>query len=107
MTDFVMKELDWLRTAAPAVAASPESFDLDGLMPRYERAVRALEAVLDEAAKAENGALRWADPLPVPSWVFTIRGAVGHALLAGQAMPGDTPPPSASGEATGSKAKES
>ena len=63
MTDFVMKELDWLRTLRP-LSLHRQSLRLDGLMRRYERAVRALEAVLDEAAKAEKGALRWADLCP-------------------------------------------
>lgn len=40
----------------------------------------ALAAVSDLADRAENGALRWADPLPVPEWVEQVRTAV---VLAG------------------------
>jgi hypothetical protein len=42
----------------------------------------ALRAVIDEADKAEHGATRWADPLPVPEWVDTIRAAISTALEA-------------------------
>jgi hypothetical protein len=42
------------------------------------------ERVLAIADRAEHGALRWADPLPVPGWVAEIREAVSGAL-AGQA----------------------
>ena len=40
----IAAEMDWLTRCAPAVAVSPEAFDLGELMPRYARA--ALEAVL-------------------------------------------------------------
>jgi hypothetical protein len=42
----VTAELDWLARCAPAVAASPGAFDLGELMPRYARAVAAVEAAL-------------------------------------------------------------
>ena len=46
---------------------------------RRERA-----AALYEAARAEYGAIRWEDPLPVPEWVYRIRAALGvHAENAG------------------------
>ena len=35
------------------------------------------DAVLDLCARAEYGARRWADPLPVPGWVDHVRAALG------------------------------
>jgi hypothetical protein len=43
----VAAELRWLKDCAPAIAASPESFDLDMLMPRYGAVVAAVEAALE------------------------------------------------------------
>lgn len=48
-------------------------------------------AVLALADKAERGATRWADPLPVPEWVHQVRLALDGRPVA---APGaDTPPP--------------
>jgi hypothetical protein len=46
----------------------------------FSRLLGAVEEVLSVAAKAEHGALRWADPLPVPEWVAQIREAVSGKL---------------------------
>lgn len=47
-------------------------------------------AVLALADKAEHGATRWADPLPVPEWVHQVRLALDGRPVA---APGaDTPP---------------
>ncbi len=40
-----------------------------------------VEAVLALVAKHEYGALRWEDPLPVPSWIPQLRAAVAQELL--------------------------
>jgi hypothetical protein len=47
------------------------------------RLLDALDAVLELADKAEHGALRWADPLPVPEWVPRVREAISAKLLPG------------------------
>lgn len=47
----------------------------------------AVATALAVAARAERGALRWADPLPVPRWVGEIRSAVA-AVLDGRALDG-------------------
>ena len=47
----IRADLDWLRACAAAVAVTPEAFDLGELMPRYGRAVAAVEAVLAKAAE--------------------------------------------------------
>lgn len=39
-------ELSHLAACAPAIAAAPEAFDLEELVPRYARLVAAIEAVL-------------------------------------------------------------
>ncbi|MGW3321081.1 hypothetical protein [Streptomyces virginiae] len=36
---------------------------------------RCLNAVMDVCDKAESGANRWENPLPVPEWVATVRAA--------------------------------
>jgi hypothetical protein len=45
-----------------------------------QRLLAAVEGVLEEAARAEHGALRWADPLPVPEWVGHVRERIERAL---------------------------
>lgn len=48
-----------------------------------EAAVAARDAKLAAVAKLcdehEHGALRWADPLPVPEWIPLVRAAIGAA----------------------------
>jgi hypothetical protein len=77
----IAEELAWLSGYAGALAVSPESFDLEGLMPRFQRAVDALYRVLEVAGKHEHNALRWQDPLLVPPWVPEVREAISAALL--------------------------
>jgi hypothetical protein len=43
-----LEEISWLRAVIPAVAAAPEGFDLDELMPRFDRALAALDAAVKE-----------------------------------------------------------
>jgi hypothetical protein len=48
---------------------------------RLEAAVAAVLALAD---RAEHGAIRWEDPLPVPPWVGELRSAISAALLGQQ-----------------------
>lgn len=81
VTEPIAEELAWLATYAGAIAVSPESFDLEGLMPRFHGAANALYRVMEIAAKHEHDALRWQDPLPVPSWIPELREAIAAELL--------------------------
>lgn len=45
------------------------------------RLIAAIERVLRLAAGHEHGALRWADPLPVPPWIPQLRVAIAAELL--------------------------
>ena len=71
----VYRELD---AAAPWGSFGAEDFDWARHVPRL---LGAVEAVLGFADHAEHGALRWADPLPVPDWVPEIREIVRARLL--------------------------
>jgi hypothetical protein len=56
----------------------------DRLAECVPRLLATLEAVLELAAQHEQGAQRWAEPLPVPQWVTLIRSAVSRELLRGE-----------------------
>jgi hypothetical protein len=47
-----------------------------GHNPDPDRLIAALRAVLALADRWEHGALRWADPLPVPPYVALVRDAI-------------------------------
>ena len=47
-----------------------------------QRAESAVEAVQALCSEHERGALRWADPLPVPPWISLVREAISAALAA-------------------------
>lgn len=50
----VTAELEWLRSVGGAARVSPESFDMDGLLARFGRAVDALDEVLKLADEAKE-----------------------------------------------------
>lgn len=51
-------------------------WELADLRTELIDANRRIEAALALADKHEHGALRWADPLPVPEWIPLIRAAL-------------------------------
>ena len=61
--------------------AEQEHMIVTQLLPGF---VAAVEAVLAVAAKHEHGATRWADPLPVPTWIPELREAVSGGLFEGE-----------------------
>jgi hypothetical protein len=72
--------LDQIRAAA---AGLPDDADyvylleqLDHLTAERDRLQKREQAVRALCEKAEHGALRWADPLPVPEWVGKVRAAL-------------------------------
>ena len=65
----IRADLAYLRSCAGAIATTPEAFDLGVLMPRYGRAVAAVEAVLelhrparDDPAWCDGCGLSWTCP---------------------------------------------
>ena len=50
------------------------------------RLLAAVDAALKVSAQYENGCTRWAEPLPVPTWIPRLRAAVA-AALSGQPAP--------------------
>lgn len=53
-----LEEISYLRACIPATAAAPEAFDLEELMPRFGRALAALDAALKEH-RADDRETNW------------------------------------------------
>lgn len=75
----VAQEISYLRACTRAIAAETAAFDLDGLMPRFGRALAALEEVLKQADEWE--ASSGARPLVRRSYAAEVfRAAITREL---------------------------